>query len=53
MPAFVNDTWRVSNRLTLNLGLRFDKYVGFLPEQEHPVSRFNPTLQTFAAVRTT
>jgi hypothetical protein len=48
--GFVNDTWQVNNRLTLNLGLRFDKYVGFLPEQEHPVSRFNPVAQTFAAV---
>ena len=48
--AFINDTWRMNNRLTLNVGLRFDKYSGYLPEQEHPVGRFNPTLQTFAAV---
>ena len=48
--AFANDTWRVGNRLTINAGLRFDKYVGFLPEQEHLVSRFNPTPQTFGAV---
>ena len=26
--AFVNDTWRASDRLTLNLGLRFDKNDG-------------------------
>jgi hypothetical protein len=48
--GFVNDTWRLNNRLTMVLGLRFDKYVGFLPEQEHPVSRFNPTAISFAAV---
>jgi hypothetical protein len=47
--GFVNDTWRVNNRLSLNLGLRFDKYTGFLPAQEHPVSRFNPTAISFAA----
>jgi hypothetical protein len=47
--GFANDTWQVSNRLTLNLGLRFDKYSGFLPEQEHPVSRFNPVAITFPA----
>ena len=47
--GFVNDTWRLNNRMTMNLGLRWDRYSGFLPEQEHPVSRFNPTAITFAA----
>ena len=49
MPAFINDTWRVSNRLSLNLGLRFDKYSGYLPEQEHPAGRFNPVGVSFPA----
>jgi hypothetical protein len=48
--AYANDSWRVSNRLTLNLGLRFDRYRVFLPKQAPPVGRFNPTLQTFLAV---
>ena len=48
--AYVNDTWRVSNRLSLNLGLRYDRYRNFLPDQEHPASRFNPTTIHFAAV---
>jgi hypothetical protein len=48
--AFVHDTWRVNDRLTLNLGARIDAYRAYSPEQEHPVSRFNPTAQTFAAV---
>lgn len=48
--GFANDTWRLSSRLTLNLGLRLDRYRAFLPEQEHPTGRFNPTPQTFAAV---
>jgi hypothetical protein len=30
---FVNDTWAIG-RFTLNAGVRFDQYKGFLPEQE-------------------
>lgn len=47
--AFANDTWR-ANRLTINAGLRFDRYRAFLPEQEHPAGHFNTTADTFAAV---
>ena len=39
---FVTDTWTI-NKLTLNLGARFDRYVPWLPEQTVPQSRFNPT----------
>ncbi len=49
--AYATDSWRLNGRLTLNLGLRFDRLRSFLPEQIHPPGRFNPTLQTFAAVR--
>ena len=38
-----------ANRVSLNLGLRFDKYSGYLPEQEHPAGRFNPVPITFPA----
>ena len=48
--AYANDSWRISNRLTLNLGLRFDRSRVFLPEQAHPAGRFNPTAQTFPAI---
>ena len=48
--AYANDSWQVNRRLTLNVGLRFDRYRVFLPEQTHPVGRFNSTPQTFAAV---
>ena len=48
--AYANDSWRVSNRLTSNLGLRFDRYRVFLPDQAHPPGRFNRMLQTFPAV---
>jgi len=36
---FVQDSWSM-NRLTLNLGARWDKYVGTLPEQSAPAGRF-------------
>jgi hypothetical protein len=37
---FVTDTWRI-NRLTLNVGARFDRYRVWLPAQEIPAARFN------------
>jgi hypothetical protein len=33
---YVQDSWRVNARLTFNLGLRFDQYRNFLPDQEGP-----------------
>ena len=36
---FIQDSWSV-NRLTLNIGGRYDKYVGKLPEQSAPGGRF-------------
>ncbi len=41
---FIQDSWSM-NRLTLNIGGRFDKYVGTLPAQSSPGG-------TFAAART-
>jgi hypothetical protein len=46
---FVSDSF-VLNRLTLNLGARYDRYRVFLPAQERPASRFSPEAATFAAV---
>jgi hypothetical protein len=48
--AHASDSWRLTNRLTLNLGMRFERFRLFLPEQSHPVGRFNETAETFAAV---
>ena len=48
--AYASDSWQVNRRLTLNLGIRFDRFRPFLPAQEHPVGRFNTTLQVFPAV---
>ena len=31
--AYVTDEWRVTRRLTANLGLRFDQYSSYVPEQ--------------------
>ncbi len=31
--GFVSDTWKVTNRLTFNLGVRFERYVDRYPEQ--------------------
>ena len=41
--TFVNDSWRVNDRLTANIGVRFDRYRAFLPAQVHDAGRFNPT----------
>jgi hypothetical protein len=46
---FVTDTWTI-DRLTLNVGVRFDRYRVWLPEQGTPVSRFNPVALEFAEV---
>lgn len=42
--GFVDDTWRPHPRLTVSLGLRFDRYQPSLPDQEGPAG------ETFAAV---
>jgi len=35
LGVYAQDAWRLNGRITLNLGLRFDHYRNFLPEQEH------------------
>jgi hypothetical protein len=49
LSAFVTDSWSLG-RLTLNVGVRYDRYRVFLPEQEHPSGRFFPTPVTYPAV---
>jgi hypothetical protein len=46
---FVTDTWSLK-KLTLNVGGRYDRYNGFLPEQTHEAGRFVPTATTFEKV---
>ena len=40
---FVTDTWTI-NRLTLNLGARFDRYRAWLPAQSLPAGRFTSAI---------
>ena len=42
--GYANDAWQMNNRLTLNLGIRLDRYQPFLPEQTGPAG------QNFSAV---
>lgn len=46
--AYASDAWQPNKRLTLTLGLRYDRYRLFLPAQEHPAG--NPNARQFAAV---
>lgn len=36
--AYGSDAWRLRPRVTLNLGVRFDRYRAFLPAQNHPAA---------------
>jgi hypothetical protein len=48
---YVQDSWRTSSRLTLNIGLRFDRYRAFLPDQQGPpVGRFNAAQVNFPEI---
>ena len=50
---YVTDTWRVNNKLSLNLGLRYDRFQNFLSPQKHEADRFFPETVNFPAVRNT
>lgn len=50
ISGYIQDTWRVTDRLTLNLGVRLDRYRTFLPDQQGPpVGRFNTVQLNFPA----
>jgi hypothetical protein len=46
--GYASDAWQPNSRVTLTLGLRYDRYRLFLPAQEHPAG--SPNARQFAAV---
>lgn len=40
--AYLRDAWRFGERVTLNLGLRYERYHVFIPAQSKPAGRFYP-----------
>jgi len=49
ISAFLDDSWTIHNRLTLNLGVRFDHTRGGWPEWSRLDKDANPTGETFPA----
>ena len=47
--AFIQDTWRMNNRLTITPGLRFDRFRDYLQKQDH-TNPFNGEVTPFPAV---
>ncbi len=47
ISSFLDDSWSVSDRLTLNLGVRFDHTRGGFPELNRLDENANPTGETF------
>ncbi len=49
ISSFLDDSWTVGDRLTLNLGIRFDQVRGGYPEYPKLDKDANPTGETFPA----
>jgi hypothetical protein len=48
--GYASDSWQATARLSLNVGLRFDRFRIFLPDQAGPSSTFSPEPVAFPAV---
>lgn len=44
---YVNDAWQLSSRLSLNVGLRFDRYRAGYPDQDHSALQYDPASRSF------
>jgi outer membrane receptor protein involved in Fe transport len=42
LGLFFQDAWTIGGRLTLNVGGRWDRYIGILPEQSNAAGQFAP-----------
>ena len=42
LAAFVQDSWTVAHRLTINAGARFERLIGSLDAQSAPAGQFVP-----------
>lgn len=49
--SYLQDNWKVNNRLTLNLGLRYHYYRNFLPEQTHEAFSYTTSPILFPEVK--
>lgn len=49
LHGYAQDTWQVSDRVTLNLGLRFNTWRGFFPPQSSPAYSYGPNV-SFPAI---
>ena len=47
---YLQDTWKLTNRLSMNVGVRFDHYRNFLPEQVHKAYSYTTQDILFPAV---
>ncbi len=48
LHAYAQDTWQVSDRVTLNLGLRYNTWRGFYPPQSNPGFSYGPFVNFLA-----
>jgi outer membrane receptor protein involved in Fe transport len=51
LAAFVDDSWHVTDNLTVNLGVRYDKNGGDIPSYPELDNDMNPTGEMFPAVK--
>ena len=48
--GYASDSWQATARLSVNAGVRFDRFRIFLPDQTHPTGTFNAAPVSFPGV---